>query len=170
MDWEWYTDVNTKTLFLHCLLKANWKETEWRGIHLRPGEFVTSWPKIAKETGLSIQQARTAFSRLESTGEVTARSTDFVTGEKITKGRVITINNWDSYQGDNRDSNRLSNRDCNSESTGHQQTLQQDINSRYKNIKNIKEDKNPPNPPRGDPNSFQKSEDQGEPWPDNFWE
>lgn len=26
LNWEWYTDVNTKTLFIHCLLRANWKK------------------------------------------------------------------------------------------------------------------------------------------------
>ena len=170
MNWEWYADVNTKTLFLHCLLKANWKETEWHGIHLNAGEFITSWPKIAKETGLSIRQARTSFSRLEMTGELTARTTDFVTGKKITKGRIVTVNNWNLYQDDGRQNDRQNDRDEGRKTTGKRQATGQENDSRYKNIKNIQEDKNPPyNPPTGE-TVPDVADEPGEPWPDDFWE
>lgn len=26
LDWGWYQDINTKVLFIHMLLKANWKD------------------------------------------------------------------------------------------------------------------------------------------------
>lgn len=26
MDWEWYRNGNTFRVFMHCLLRANWKE------------------------------------------------------------------------------------------------------------------------------------------------
>ena len=129
LDWEWYTDVNTKTLFIHCLLRANWKAGIWHGVQYDAGEFITSLPRISAETGLSIQQARTALEHLELTGEVTSRITDKVTGKKYNKIRIITVNNWDGYQGDNR------------QLTGNQQAEPQATNSRYKNIKNIKEEK-----------------------------
>ena len=32
LDWEWYDDINTKVLFIHLLIKSNWKEKKWRGI------------------------------------------------------------------------------------------------------------------------------------------
>lgn len=140
LDWEWYTDVNTKTLFIHCLLRANWKAGIWHGVQYDAGEFITSLPRISAETGLSIQQARTALEHLELTGEVTSRITDKVTGKKYNKIRVITINNWDSYQGDNRQDNSQSNRQNRKQLTGDQQAEAQASNSRYKNIKN-KEDK-----------------------------
>lgn len=140
LDWEWYTDVNTKTLFIHCLLRANWKAGIWHGVQYDAGEFITSLPRISAETGLSIQQARTALEHLELTGEVTSRTTDKVTGKKYNKIRVITINNWDSYQSDNRQDNSQSNRQNRKQLTGNQQAEAQASNSRYKNIKN-KEDK-----------------------------
>ena len=137
MEWEWYTDVNTKTLFLHCLLRANWKEGSWKGINYLPGEFITSLPSLAEESGLSIQQVRTSLSKLISTGEITSKSTDSVTGRKLTKNRIITVNNWDEYQVDNSKHNSQPNRKSNRRATGQQQ----DSNSRYKKYRNI-EDKN----------------------------
>lgn len=168
IDWEWYTDNNTKALFLHFLLRANWKETIWHGIHLNAGELITSWPKIAKETGLTIRQARTSFSRLEMTGEVTARSTDLVTGKKITKGRIITVNNWDLYQGGDRQNDRQNDREADRKTTGKRQATGQENDSRYKKYKNIEEDKNiPPISPQGD---SLPEDTPGEPWPEDGWE
>ena len=141
LDWEWYTDTNTKALFIHCLLRANWKAGTWHGVSYDAGEFITTLPKISAETGLSIQQARTALEHLELTGEVTSRITDRATGKKYNKIRIITVNNWDGYQGDNRQTNSQINRQNNRQLTGNQQAEPQATNSRYKNIKNIKEEK-----------------------------
>ena len=90
LDWEWYDDTNTKVLFLHCLLKANWKATKWHGIDLAPGQFITSLPSLAEETHLSIKEVRTALSHLKKTGEVADKG--------YTKFRIITVKNWDEYQ------------------------------------------------------------------------
>lgn len=111
MQWEWYTNANTKSLFIHCLLRANWKPGTWQGIHYEAGDFITSLPSLADETGLSIQQVRTALKHLISTGEITSCSTDKVTGKKLTKNRIITVNNWNEYQQNNSQNNRQNNRD-----------------------------------------------------------
>lgn len=113
MEWEWYTDVNTKTLFLHCLLRANWKAGSWKGINYRPGEFITSLPSLAEESGLSVQQVRTSLEKLISTGEITSKTTDSVTGRKLTRNRIITVNNWDEYQVDNSQISSQNNRQVN---------------------------------------------------------
>lgn len=130
MEWEWYTDVNTTKLFIHCLLRANWKPGKWQGINYDPGEFITSLPSLSKETGLSIQQIRTSLDKLISTGELTSKTTDSSTGRKLSKNRIITVNNWDKYQGSNSQTNSQINSHFNRQSTGQQQ----DSNSRYKNI------------------------------------
>ena len=94
LDWEWYGDINTKVLFIHCMLRANWKDTRWKGVDLKPGQFITSLPSLAEETGLSIKQVRTALKHLKKTGEVADRT--------YAKFRVITVNNWDEYQAKGR--------------------------------------------------------------------
>lgn len=90
LEWEWYQDVVTRSVFLHCILRANWKEKTWKGQKIKRGQFVTSLAALAKETGFSIQQTRTALEHLKSTGEVTNLSTP--------QYRIITVNNYDKYQ------------------------------------------------------------------------
>lgn len=126
LNWDWYTDIPVKVLYLHCILRANWKPDEWRGIAIERGQFVTSLQSLALETGLTLQQIRTALSKLIDNRLIT----DFVIGKK----RVITVLNYDSFQGEqqiiNRERNRLSTE------------TPQISNNSNKNIKNIKNNKN----------------------------
>lgn len=90
LDWEWYTDEHTKTLFIHCLLKANWKKGSFRGVSVKRGEFITSLQNLAAETGLTTRGVRTALSHLEATGEIKIKTLKF--------GRLIVVVNYDVYQ------------------------------------------------------------------------
>jgi biotin operon repressor len=94
LDWEWYDDVNVKMLFLHCVLKANHTEKQWRGVTINRGQFYTSLDTLSKELGLSIQKIRTAISKLESTGEITSK--------QHAKARMVTVINYDNHQADNK--------------------------------------------------------------------
>lgn len=110
LDWGWYGDINTKTIFIHCLLMANWSAGEWKGIHYEAGEFVTSLPKLCEETGLTTRQVRTALTHLEKTQEVTCRTTDRTTGRTLAKNRIISINKWNEYQGSDSQNDRQNDR------------------------------------------------------------
>ena len=90
LDWEWYTDTNTKVLFLHILLKANWKPGRFQGTEVPRGSLVTSQQNMAIETGLTIKNVRTALKHLESTGEVAVK--------RHPKFSVITVKNYNQYQ------------------------------------------------------------------------
>lgn len=90
LKWEWYDDVNTKVVFLHLLLTVSVEDSKWHGITVKRGSRVSSYPVLAKETGLSVKQLRTAISHLEATGEV-ART-------KYPKYTVFAINNYDTFQ------------------------------------------------------------------------
>lgn len=94
LEWEWYTDVNTCKLFIHMLLKANWKDGRFQGVDVPRGAFVTSISKLASQTGLSEMQVRTAVKHLKATGEIT--------GRQHGKFTVFTVNNYNLYQSDNR--------------------------------------------------------------------
>ena len=89
-DWEWYTDINTKVLFIHILLRASATGRRFRGEEVPIGSFTTSIEILASETGLSSRQVRTALDKLKKTGEITVKSTN-----KFTQILVIK---WGDYQ------------------------------------------------------------------------
>lgn len=91
LSWEWYGDINTRVLFIHLLLTVNHERQRWRGITVDRGQRVTSFPGLAQETGLSLQNVKTAVAHLQSTGELTYCST--------AKYSVFTVNNYEKYQG-----------------------------------------------------------------------
>lgn len=88
-EWEWYTDIPTCKLFLHILLKCNYKGAKWRWIDVKPWDFITSLDHLSNETWLSVRQVRTALEHLETTWEVTKQTTSQYT--------ILTLNNWGSY-------------------------------------------------------------------------
>lgn len=90
LKWEWYDDINTKTVFLHLLLTVNATDERWHGIEVRRGSRISSFAKLAAETKLSIDKVRTAIAHLESTGEITR--------SPHAKYTVFTIKNYDTYQ------------------------------------------------------------------------
>lgn len=90
LEWDWWSDHNVTRLFLYFLVKANSVDKKWRGIVVKRGSFVTGLTQISEETGLSIQQLRTAIEKLKSTGEITDESTS--------QYRIVTICNYDKYQ------------------------------------------------------------------------
>ena len=98
INWEWFTDTNTCHLFIYCLLRANHKDTVWRGVTIQRGSFITSLENLSSETGLSVQQVRTALKKLNSTNELTSKG--------HAKYTVITVNNWEQYQIGNMEDNK----------------------------------------------------------------
>lgn len=93
LEWEWYGNVNTKVLFLHCLIKANWKDEEFEGKIIPKGSFATSISRLSEETMLTSQELRTAIFHLKSTGEINVESNN--------RYSVITVNNYRKYQSTN---------------------------------------------------------------------
>lgn len=98
IDWEWWNDHNTTRLYLYCLIKAAWKDSKWRGIEIKRGQFVTSLSSLSKKTGLSVQQVKTALNHLASTKNITSKS--------YPNFRIITVLGYDSYQQTNKQSNK----------------------------------------------------------------
>jgi len=90
LDWEWYDDSNCFRLFIHLILTVNIKDKKWRGIIIKKGQIVTGRNKLSSETGLSVQQVRTALQKLGKTNEITTQKTPV--------GTVFTVVNWKKYQ------------------------------------------------------------------------
>lgn len=129
--WEWYTDVNTCHLFMHCLIKANWKDGSWRGIKYKRGQFITSLKTLSKETGLSIKSVRTALKHLEETNEVA--------NLRYSNYRLISVLNYDLYQGEGQTYGQTLGNPMGKPSAHERADLGQTLGNRYKNNKNNKE-------------------------------
>lgn len=94
LDWEWYKNTNTKVLFLHLLLNANFREASFEGHKISRGQLVTSLSSLSSETGLSVRQVRVSLDHLIMTGEVTSKS--------YPRYRIITIVRYNDYQDDDK--------------------------------------------------------------------
>lgn len=90
LEWEWYSDTNTFRLFLHLLLKANFKDQNHKGKLVKKGFLITGREQLSIETGLSVREVRTCLERLKKTSEIAINSNS--------KGTEIEILNYDKYQ------------------------------------------------------------------------
>lgn len=90
LKWEWWDDHNVTRLFIYCLLKANWKDVNWRGHDIKRGSFIASYGSLAKETGLTTKQVRSALNKLKKTNEVAHETNRHFS--------IISIVKYDLYQ------------------------------------------------------------------------
>lgn len=121
LKWEWYSDINTARLFLHMLLKANWKDENYMGTTVPRGSFISSLPQLSQETKLSVRSVRTCLEHLKTTGEVTVKSNN--------KYSVFTVNNYCAYQS--------SDRQAGSRATGNRQATDTPKNKEGEEVNNI---------------------------------
>lgn len=112
LNWEWYSDYKMVHLFIHLLIKANYKDNTWQGISVNRGQLITSVEKLSENTGLTTSQTRTCLNHLQNTGEIAIKTTN--------KYSVVTICKYDTYQSEkkpfskqdnNQDSKHFDNQD-----------------------------------------------------------
>jgi hypothetical protein len=121
MEWGWYKTPLTMHLFMHCVRKANRSDSYVQGILVKRGSFITSYEKLAYETGLTINQVRTSLDKhLLVTGELTKETTNRYT--------IITVVNYNVYQ--NTKESRQSNKQTTSKNTNKSQAQTQANNKR----------------------------------------
>lgn len=88
--WRWFREPNTLVVFLYLILQANYEPHDFENITIQRGQIATSYPSIAKNTGLSVKSARTAIKHLIETGEVAV--------SKYPRYSVYTVVCYDKYQ------------------------------------------------------------------------
>lgn len=101
LEWEWHTDSSMMAVWIHCLLKANWKDGRFKGMTVKRGSFITSIRHMADETGCTPVTIRRCLSKLESSGEITRKVTHRYT--------VINVVKYADYQDVSDESNTVSN-------------------------------------------------------------
>ncbi len=126
LDWGWYTDSNTMRVFLHLLLTAAFEDVEFKGTVIHRGEVVTSYQNLAKTLGITISQARTSIQHLKLTGEIAST--------EHPKFSVISVLNYDKYQGESQGESQASRKQVASNLAS---KSQHNKNIRNKELKNI---------------------------------
>ena len=144
LDWEWYNDLPVRCLFIHLLLKANHKTKKYKNKIIKRGQYLIGRGNLALESGLTIQQVRTAILKLKSTNEITSETTNGY--------HLIKLVNYEVYQKTKEDINQQNNQSSNQQITNDQPTDNQRIttNNNEKNDNNLNPSnpilKNPPSP------------------------
>lgn len=90
-DWQWADNPEMVAILVHLLLMANYADGRRFGVEVKRGQVLTGRKELAKKCGVSEQKIRTFLTRLKSTNAITIKSTN--------KYSIITICNWDCYQG-----------------------------------------------------------------------
>lgn len=144
-EWRWFKNANVFRVFMYLLLKANFEPRDFENMTIERGQVVTSYPKLSDALGITTAQARTAIGNLKATGEITVETTS--------KFSIITVINYEKYQGFNRqDNSRITD---NSQADNSQSAVNSQSNSsqitaieQYKQI-NKETIKPPPKSPEG---------------------
>jgi len=93
-----------KVVLMTVMAMANFRPNkwEWQGkqFELKEGQFITSLDSLVKEcgSGVTIRKVRTALKRFEIL--------EFLTNESTKTGRLITVGNWELYQGSGVDGDK----------------------------------------------------------------
>ena len=90
LEWCWYDDDTVFRLFIHILLKANYRAVKWHDITIERGQLLTSTVKLSEELHRGRSTIVRAIEKLESSGVIKAKSTP--------KYTLITILNYEKYQ------------------------------------------------------------------------
>jgi hypothetical protein len=128
LDWEWYSDMNVRVVFIHCLLKANCKDVKYKGKDILRGSFATGLELLSRETGLTVAQIRVTLNKLKMTSEITIQTS--------AEGSIISITNYDLYQSNDKQNDKLTASDI----TNKQQTNDKPIASNNNNKKDKNEE------------------------------
>jgi|WetSurMetagenome_2_1015567.scaffolds.fasta_scaffold00157_10 hypothetical protein len=131
-DWEWFNVSEMVHLFIYLLLNANHEEGNWRGINIKRGQILTGLNSLNEKTGISIRTLRTCLDRLEKTKEIDRQTTN--------KYSIITICNYESYQGEKLNSDKHNDK----QPTSNRQTTdkQTTTNNNEENNKNENNEEN----------------------------
>jgi len=90
LDWEWMRKGHSFKVMMALVFKANYEPNTYQGTLVDRGSLIIGRDLFASELGISVQQLRTILRNLESTGEITTKSSR--------KGTIVTVVRYEDYQ------------------------------------------------------------------------
>ena len=97
-EWQWYGVPNVMAVFIHLLLNANHRDGYCYGKPIKRGQVLTSQDKIMGCIDIKRGALRECLKKLEESGNIIIETTN--------RHSLITICNYDSYQGGNESDNQ----------------------------------------------------------------
>ena len=91
LNWEWHDVPAVMTIFIHCILMANWKDGRYHGIEVPRGSFLTSYEKLSEATGVPRTTVRRCIEKLMSSGEIDTKVDRY--------GMHVFVRNYAGFQG-----------------------------------------------------------------------
>ncbi len=88
-EWEWYSDTNCVRVFLHLLLRANWEDSEYRGMPVPRGSVVVGRKALSEQLGISERCIRTTINRLVKCQAIDQQTTN--------QFSIISVCKFDTY-------------------------------------------------------------------------
>lgn len=132
-----FTDMTPAVVkvFMICLLEANWQDRKWwdgrSEVTVRRGSFPTSTLKLSKKYNLTRQELRSAFYNLQKVGSVTITATTHYT--------LVTVENYDTYQGGDDGCNQPNNQPVNQVTTNQQPANNQPTTTLLECLESVEE-------------------------------
>lgn len=90
LEWKYTQFPYAMALWIHILLKANWRDGWFMGVAIPRGSFATSMQNLANETGMEVHTVRKWLKRFEDDGQIELKPTNRFT--------VIKVLNYSTYQ------------------------------------------------------------------------
>lgn len=94
VNWQWYRDITVHCLFLHLLRIVNKSDKMELGISVKSGSVLISYSSLASFFKLTKKQIIYALEKLESSHDISIKNMH-------RQGAIITITEWNKYNGFN---------------------------------------------------------------------
>lgn len=141
--WQYYTDRNMLLVWIDLLLRARYTDGYYNGILIKRGQCLVGRSATGRELVMTESEYRGCLKRLKMSQQITT--------EKTNKGTLVTIINWEKYQGVVANDNQQDNQQLSQPLTNNSPSVNQAVTKQepmvnhkeeYKEIKEIKEDNN----------------------------
>ena len=133
VDWKYAQFPNAVALWVHILIRANWKDGYFMGHEIPRGSLATSMQGLAEQTGMNRSTVIKWIKRFEDDGQI-----ECVRTQRFT---IIKVSNYRAFQDVDSDGYQQLNQQLNQQ-LGQQQSQQQgQHNRRKKEEKEIKKER-----------------------------
>lgn len=119
LESRWIKSPKVLSVFLQCILRANFKDNEVEDEVIKRGEFMTSTDSLSSFTSLTNREVRTALTKLKATNEIAIRTTN--------KYTIISVCKYEIYQS-NESLNRQAERQVESHTNDKQKATKRQSN------------------------------------------